>query len=118
VRGCLLLFVVAAVACGGPAASDAAICRDVIVRLCDEPRCAEVDSALNPGSDCQQALTQRSGCGDDAFTFSLPTRARFLECRVPLLRQNARAAVSPGCDNVQEAFTNCPDLVRFFGGTP
>lgn len=80
--------------------------------------CGVVQTQLNPGTDCEAALTARSGCGADEFGFSSPTRAQVLACRVPLVRKSDSAEVAPGCDNVGEALSNCPDLVRFFGGTP
>ena len=104
-------------ACVGPEAPDAALCRDVITRICVAPHCSSVDAQLNPGMDCVATLSMKTGCGSDDFVFAKPTRERFLECRVPLVRLGAERAAAPGCDNVDEMFNNCPDVVAFLRGT-
>ncbi len=105
-------------ACQGPPAPDAALCRDVIQRLCLSPVCGVTQTQLQPGDSCDATLTARTGCGNDDFAFTTPTRDRFLECRLPLVRLSTSHLVPPGCDNVAEMFSSCPDVVRFFGGTP
>lgn len=117
-RPASLLLVLLAAGCVGPEAPDPALCRDLVTRLCLVPRCGQVDSQLAVGDDCEATLLARTGCGSEDFTFGEPSRARVLECRVPLIRVSTSHAVQPGCDNVAEVFANCPDLVRFLGGTP
>ncbi len=103
-------------ACAGPPASDAEVCRDLVRRLCLPERCSIVDSELSVGSDCEATLLARTGCGDDDFQFSEPSRPRFLECRLPLLRRGAHVEQHPACEDVEESFDRCPDVVRFLGG--
>lgn len=105
--------------CSGPAAPDVAICRDVITRVCMAPLCESVPArlAVDAGS-CEVTLLARSGCSDEAFTFSMPSRVEVLDCRVPLLRQGAAQKTHPSCADVAEVFTDCPQVVRFLGGTP
>lgn len=115
----LLLLAAALCACSGPPAPDAALCRDVVSRLCLGPICSAVDVKLAPQDSCAADLTARAGCDDDELTLAAPLdRNRFLECRIPLLRNGTSQLAHPGCDNVAEALGACPDLVRFFGGTP
>ena len=42
----------------------------------------------------------------------------FARAAVPLLRQGTSQKVKSSCADVAEVFTDCPDLVRFYGGTP
>lgn len=113
------LAVVMFTACSGPAAPDVAVCRDLITRLCMEPLCEPVGPTLAvDGGTCEATLLQRTGCADEAFTFSTPTRVEVLDCRVPLLRQGSSQKTHPACMDVAEVFSDCPQLVRFFGGTP
>ncbi len=73
-------------ACSGPPAPDAALCQDVISRVCLARTCAGVSEQLALGNnDCQGLLLQRTGCGDDAFAFTEPSRERVLSCRQPLV---------------------------------
>lgn len=109
-----LLLIVSS--CAGPAADDAAVCQDLVTRLCAEPVCEAVTQTLAPGSACSEELLRRTGCGDVAFQFSTPSRARFLECRAPLLRVSERTDVHPACEDVSGALSNCPDLVSFLKG--
>ncbi len=103
--------------CEGPEAPDAAVCRDVITRLCLGPVCGVVEAQLRVDAmTCEATLTARTGCGSDAFGFAAPSRAQFLDCRVPLLRQGSSTRVKSSCDDVAQAFTACPELVTFFGG--
>src|SRR5262245_45438553 len=90
-----------AAACSGPPAPDAAICRDVIHRLCRPARCAEVTATLEVGDTCEFALLARTGCQSDDFAFpdALP-RERVLECRLALLRRGLDPEQHPGCEDV------------------
>lgn len=119
VRAAALLVAVMLPACVGPPAPDAELCRDVIARLCAEPACpsAQVRLAL-PESACLAQLEQRTGCDDANFTFTTPTRARVLECRLPLVRESDARSAHPSCDFVDETLRICPDLVTFLGGRP
>lgn len=116
----LVLFAALAVAsCTGPAASDPDLCEDVIVRLCSNPRCDLVTQTLNVTNACIDELNARTHCDDPAFTFgtgNAPTRDRFLECRIPLIRAGDSRTTAPHCDDVDDAFTRCEDLVRFLNG--
>jgi hypothetical protein len=113
----VLAAVVLLLGCDGPEAPDAALCRDVITRLCLGPVCGVVETQLRvDATSCEATLTARSGCGSDAFGFAAPTRAQFLDCRVPLLRLGSSTQVKASCDDVAQAFTACPELVTFFGG--
>lgn len=105
-------------ACSGPPAPDAVLCRDLVHRVCQPPLCAVVATQLAPGDACESTLLARTGCGSDDFAFTTPSRAHFLECRAPLVRLSNSADVPPGCDNVAEALSSCPDLVTFLKGTP
>ena len=109
----LLLFVAS---CAGPAADDAAVCQDLVTRLCAEPACEAVTQTLAPGNACSEELLRRTGCGDVAFQFSTPSRERFLDCRAPLLRVSERTDVHPACEDVSAALSSCPDLVSFLEG--
>jgi hypothetical protein len=106
------------VSCIGPPAPDGPLCRDLITRLCQAPRCGVVDTQLAPGDECDAKLTLATGCGAEDFEFTTPTRNRVLECRIPLLRQGDPTSTHPACVDVDELFTTCPDVVRFLGGTP
>ncbi len=105
--------------CSGPPASDAALCRDVINRLCAAPICAEVTSEIPIIADCGTELTTRTGCATEAFMFKAPLdRDTFLTCRVPIIRNGDNITDLPNCDDVADAFTECPLLVSFLGGSP
>lgn len=97
--------------CVGPEASDAALCRDVIHRLCSAPRCDEVSRTLMVGDDCEQTLTARTTCGDETFAFTSPDRARVLSCRLNLLRQGDGVEVHPDCFDTSDFMVTCPDVV-------
>ena len=118
--GSLLCLAIAA--CQGPPADDAAICKDVVNRLCAQPLCEVVKQELKVGSDCIDDLNARASCDADGFAFGeagRPTRDRMLECRLPLIRTSAAVTSAPRCEEVEESFLRCPDLPRFFdGGTP
>lgn len=118
----LLLALVSGLAagCTGPEAPDAVLCRDVVTRLCLGPVCASAASALSvTADDCEATLLSRTGCGVDSFSFSTPDRARFLECRRPLVRASDSTYVKAPCPDVDELFATCPDVTTFLkGGQP
>jgi hypothetical protein len=118
-RPALAAVVLLAGCASGPAASDAALCRDVIHRLCITPVCASVTMKLAPTGDCETTLTARTPCGSESFMFSgTLDRATFLDCRLPLLRNGDNVNQPPDCLDVDEMFTNCPAVVQLLGGTP
>jgi hypothetical protein len=102
--------------CVGPEAPDGALCQDVVTRVCHAPRCAEVESRYGVGEDCDQALLARTGCAQEGFAFPAGFRDRLLSCRLMLLREGDEAARHPGCDNVTDFLTLCPDVAGFLGG--
>jgi hypothetical protein len=114
-RAVPLLGLVLWTSCYGPPASDAAVCRDVITRLCVS-RCPAADQrlGLNPMSDCTAQLTTASGCIDDNFKFE--NRDAFLSCRLPLIRAGDDVAAIPDCNDVDDMFRGCPTMAQFFGG--
>lgn len=103
-------------ACVGPEAPDAAVCADYIQRLCTEPICREVPARIGFSGDCASALLSATRCADPAFTFSAPSRERFLQCRAPLLRAGNEVGVRPSCEDVSHSLTQCPDMVTFLRG--
>jgi hypothetical protein len=109
-------LLVLSLSCAGPAADDAAVCQDLVSRLCAQPVCESVTQTLAPGEACSEELLRRTGCGNVDFQFSTPSRARFLECRAPLLRVSERVDVHPACEDVGDALSACPDLVAFLRG--
>lgn len=110
-------FALLLTACLGPPAPDVELCRDVIARLCLRPVCEVALSALAvEAASCEATLLARTGCGDDRFTFSTPTRNRVLECRMPLVRVTTARLVKAGCDDVAETLATCPDLGLFLKG--
>lgn len=120
VRGVRALSVVAflMLSCAGPEAPDVAVCRDIITRLCLGPICEGVTTTLGvDATNCEATLLMKSGCGNESFAFTSPTRAEVLDCRVQLLRQGSSQKVKVSCADVAEVFTDCPDLVRFLGGS-
>lgn len=109
------------VACSGPDAPDAAVCRDVITRLCQAATCPGVAGRLPADEACEPALLARTGCGAEDFTFSEPSRQRVLECREPLLSQSTSTAIPPRCEDAARLLTECPAVADFFlggGGQP
>ena len=110
-----LLFL--SLSCAGPSAEDAAVCQDLVSRLCMGPVCESVTQSLAPGEACSEEILRRTGCGDVEFQFTSPSRARLLECRAPLLRVSDRTDVHPACEDVGEALSACPDLVTFLRGS-
>ncbi|XXF79215.1 hypothetical protein P2318_05525 [Myxococcaceae bacterium GXIMD 01537] len=103
-------------ACSGPPAPDAALCEDVVIRLCHARSCPGLDAALEPGSDCRATVLERTGCADDAFTFVEPTRERFISCRLPLVSRSTSPDVAPTCNEVTQLQQSCPDVMQFLGG--
>jgi hypothetical protein len=112
------LFTALVAGCSGPPAPDAAVCQDLIHRICLAPRCPGVDTALNVGNDCEAQLLARTGCGSDGFAFSQPTRQEVLQCRVPLLRGGNAPEQHPACRDVEEVLDTCGGLVTFLKGAP
>jgi len=112
----LLAASLGAAACSGPEAPDADVCADYVHRICLPPRCARVDAELNVAATCEAVLLQRTGCGNPAFAFTVPTRERFLSCRAPLLRQGDGREQHPACEDVSESFDRCADVVSFLNG--
>ncbi len=104
--------------CSGPPAPDAALCEDVITRLCLARSCPGLNEALAPGEDCRASLLERSGCGGEAFTFGEPSRERILTCREPLVRRSTSPERAPTCEEVAEVQKDCPDVVQFLRGQP
>jgi hypothetical protein len=102
--------------CQGPDAPDPALCRDYIHRVCIAPVCAQVVSLFPVGASCEATLQANAGCQNDDFVFTTPTRAKFLNCRLPLLRASENVEAHPACEDVAEAFTSCPDVVRMLQG--
>ncbi|MFL5349058.1 MAG: hypothetical protein ACJ8AT_30025 [Hyalangium sp.] len=104
-------------ACSGPAAPDAALCQDVITRMCLARPCPGVNEQLALGNnDCQSTLLARTGCGAEEFAFSEPSRDRILSCRLPLVRQSTDPNRAPACEDVAEVLQSCPDVINFLGG--
>ncbi|MFP2907155.1 hypothetical protein ACLESD_19320 [Pyxidicoccus sp. 3LFB2] len=101
-------------ACSGPAAPDAAVCQDVVTRLCQTASCPGVGAQLAPGLDCQFSLQERSGCGAEEFTFTSPSRERFLDCRELLLRNGTSTERPPACEDVARFFVQCGDVAGLF----
>ncbi len=101
-------------ACNGPEAPDVAVCRDAIHRLCIPDVCPSVVPLFT--ADCEATLLAGSGCESETFAFTSPTRNRFLDCRIALLRAGQNSQTHPSCDDVNETFDRCPDVVRFYRG--
>jgi hypothetical protein len=104
-------------ACSGPPAPDAALCQDVITRMCLARTCPGVGEQLALGNmDCQSTLQERTACGGEDFTFTQLSRERVLRCRLPLVRQSTDPGKAPSCEDVDEVLEDCPDLINFLGG--
>ena len=112
----LAAIAVGAIGCSGPEAPDAAVCRDVIHRLCHAPRCPSVDDVLAPGDDCEGTLLERSGCSDDAFVFTTPDRQRFLECRGTLVHSGTDPEAAPACTDVDAMLNECGEVASLLKG--
>ncbi len=109
------IALLAALSCVGPAAPDAVVCQDTITRLCGLPLCSAVTTQLGIVDRCEATLLLRTGCGDGAFSFSVPTRADFLQCRSGLLQSGTQIGSRASCQEIDSFFASCPQLVRFFG---
>jgi hypothetical protein len=103
-------------ACSGPPAPDAALCEDVIHRLCAARTCPGVNDQLALQLDCRANLAERSGCAAEEFAFTTPSRERVLACRQPLVRRGTSPEVAPTCDEVSTFLRDCPDVVQFLKG--
>jgi hypothetical protein len=110
------MFTLLLLSCQGPDAPDAAVCRDYIHRLCAPTVCAQVMPLITAATSCETTLQTGSGCITDDFVFTTPTRARFLTCRLPLLRAGENSEAHPNCDDIAESFDRCPDVVRMIQG--
>ncbi|MBL8911915.1 MAG: hypothetical protein JNM17_14575 [Archangium sp.] len=103
--------------CVGPPAPDQELCRDLAERLCSMPPCGAATLQLNlPVDDCVNTVFVRAGCSDPAFAFTTPSRARVLDCRLPLVRESEARGAHPRCEYVDESLRNCPDLASFLRG--
>lgn len=107
-------------ACAGPPAPDAALCQDVISRLCLARSCTGLNAQLGLGDEeCQPTLEERTGCGAEDFAFSEPSRERILSCRLPLVERSTAPGRAPTCEEVGEVVRDCPDVLDFLrGGQP
>lgn len=114
-RRLLVLCLFGTIGCAGPAAPDAAVCQDLIHRLCAAPRCASVETQLAVSDDCEDALLARTGCGDPAFVFTSPSRERILSCREPLVREGNGVDDKPTCAEVDQTLS-CADVEAFLNG--
>ncbi|HEY8206820.1 MAG TPA: hypothetical protein VIG99_05015 [Myxococcaceae bacterium] len=115
------VFGAAAIAagCSGPPAPDAAICRDVIHRLCLPQRCTAVTLTLEVNDSCEADLLARTHCSRDDFEFpDPPGRDRVLDCRLPLLREGLGSEQHPACPDVTDMLEVCPDLVAWLKEGP
>ncbi len=102
-------------ACMGPPAPDVDVCRDAIHRLCIPDVCPSVVPLFSIDS-CETTLRANTGCGSDTFTFTTPTREKFIDCRIALLRAGENSEVHPDCDDVAATFEACPEIARFYAG--
>lgn len=109
------MFLLVLSGCQGPTAPDPALCRDVIHRLCIPQVCAPIEPLFTAGT-CESTLQTRSGCSSEEFAFTTPTRDRFLNCRLMLLRAGGNSEDHPNCDDVAQLFDQCPDVARFLQG--
>jgi len=115
------LLVLVTVACQGPEATDVALCRDYVHRICLPDICPAVVPIFTAGTDCETDLLAKSGCSSDNFTFSTPSRDTFLNCRLAVIRAGDNVEQHPDCDDVSESFTTCPQVEAMFsvdGGSP
>jgi len=110
-----------AAGCSGPEAPDAALCRDVIHRLCLPERCAAVTFTLVVGDTCEADLQARTGCQESNLAFAFPDppgRARVLDCRLPLLRAGLDPEQHPTCPDVSDMLELCPDVTAWLNEVP
>ena len=117
-RRLFLLGLLALAACSGPDAPDAAVCEDMIHRLCHAPLCPNVATTFNVSADCDATLLARSGCGAPGFQFTTPSRQRVLDCRAPLLRNGDGTNDVASCSDIDDTLA-CQDVVSLLnGGAP
>ncbi len=110
----LPLIFLFALACSGPEASDAAVCRDYVHRICKPDLCDAVAPLVTSADTCETQMLNKSGCGDDNFKFTDPDRATFLSCRLPIVRAGDNVEQHPNCDDVAESFDHCPNVLAMF----
>nr|BDT31630.1 hypothetical protein MFMH1_12990 [Myxococcus sp. MH1] len=103
-------------ACSGPEAPDAAVCRDVVTRLCQTSACPGVAEQLDLDTSCEKTLLERTGCGSEDFAFVTPARERVLDCREPLIRVGTTTEKSPSCEDTTRFLVECPDVAAYFRG--
>jgi hypothetical protein len=116
----LPLIFLFALSCNGPDASDVAVCRDYVHRICLPTLCDAVVPLVTSADTCETQLLQKSGCDNDNFKFTDPDRADFLNCRLSVVRAGDNVSQHPNCDDVAESFDRCPNVVSMFnpdGGT-
>ncbi len=112
--GAIAALFASLLACQGAEAPDAAVCRDVLQRVCLARTCDGVPAQVPEGDGCEETLRARTGCGDDAFTFGTPSRDRMLDCRAILVRESGiDVGVAPACADAGETFAQCPELGTF-----
>jgi hypothetical protein len=107
----------ATLSCVGPSAPDAVVCQDAITRLCGVPLCSAVSTQLGIVDRCEATLLQRTGCADDAFSFSVPTRTEFLRCRSGLMQSGPQSGNRASCQEIDTFFASCPQVLRFLGAS-
>lgn len=114
----LRVTIVLLAGCVGPPAPDVEICRDVIARVCASPICDTATSSLTVADDgtCEATLRTRTGCSNDAFTFTRLSRNRWLECRLSLVHDSTDVTAKPTCPEVTEFLSNCPDVADLLKG--
>lgn len=115
-RAAISLFVLLLLSCQGPDAPDVAVCRDYIHRLCLPMVCSPVVTLFPNSTNCESSLQTVTGCSAEEFVFTSPTRARFLNCRLALLRAGDSVEAHPNCEDVAESFERCPDVVKMLKG--
>jgi hypothetical protein len=87
--------------------------------MCQARGCAGLNEQLALGDqDCQATLLQRTGCGEEEqeFTFSEPSRERFITCRQPLVKRSTDPGKAPTCEEVSTVVKDCPDVIEFLKG--
>lgn len=73
-------------------------------------------AALDAETDCEQTLLVRTGCDNEEFAFTAPSRERVLECRIGLLHAGKDRDSHPDCLDVDQLLLECPDVTRFLRG--
>ena len=100
-------------ACSGPPASDAALCRDVAHRICIS-QCGNAYNSLGLQgvADCDGELQRRTRCDTEDFMFA--DRGNFLSCRLPILRAGDNVEQAADCNDVDDMFRGCPSMLTFY----